>query len=95
MNQQRQPAVEVARAQLARALGCAAQDLNVVSVDEVEWSDSSLGCPQPGMMYMQVITPGYRVVLEHGGQQYTMHTDSGRRAVRCDSGGDGRASRLR
>jgi hemin uptake protein HemP len=35
------------------------------------------------MMYMQVITPGYRVTLEHDGQHYTLHTDRGRRAVRC------------
>ena len=24
-----------------------------------EWNDSSLGCPQPGLFYAQVITPGY------------------------------------
>ena len=39
------------------------------------------------MMYLQVITPGYRVILEHDAQQYTMHTDQGYRAVRCDQPG--------
>ena len=47
----------------------------------MEWSDASLGRPQPGMMYAQVITPGYLVVLEADGQQYTYHTDTARFAV--------------
>lgn len=76
-------AVALGRAQLARELACEPAELAVESADAVEWSDSSLGCPQPGMMYMQVITPGYRVVFTRGGQRYTMHTGRGH-AVRCD-----------
>ncbi len=79
-----QPVVDLARQQLADSLSCDLQSVDIVSVEEMEWSDSSLGCPQPGMMYMQVITPGYRVTLEHNGQRYTFHTDRGRRAVHCN-----------
>ena len=85
MADQQQPAVLLAQTHIADMLGCGPQELTVASVEEVEWSDSSLGCPQPDMMYMQVITPGYRITLERGGQQYVVHTDRGRRAVRCDS----------
>lgn len=81
---QHEPVVSNAVAQLADTLSCDAQAVNVVSVDEVEWSDSSLGCPKPGMMYMQVITPGYRVTLEHDGQRYTFHTDRSHRVIRCE-----------
>jgi hypothetical protein len=35
-------------------------------------------------MYAQVITPGYRVVLEAGGQRYEYHTDTGRFVVLCE-----------
>lgn len=77
-------AVELARSTLARELGCAAADVAMVDAEAVDWSDSALGCPQPGMMYMQMITPGYRVTLEHDGQRYQVHTDGGQRAVRCD-----------
>jgi hypothetical protein len=42
----------------------------VVSTEFRDWPDSALGCPVPGMMYTQVITPGYRIVVEAGGQQY-------------------------
>ena len=80
-------AVQRAREVLAGELRCDVDDVQVVSVEAVEWSDSSLGCPQPGMMYLQVITPGYRVILEHDAQQYTVHTDQGHRAVRCDQPG--------
>ena len=76
--------VSLARQQLADSAGCDAQAIQVVGVEEMEWSDSSLGCPKPGMMYMQVITPGYRVTLEHDGQRYTFHTDLTHRVVRCD-----------
>jgi hypothetical protein len=34
-------------------------------------------------MYLQVITPGYRVILEAQGKQYTYHTDTRRQVVPC------------
>jgi hypothetical protein len=76
-------AVELARSTLVRELGCAADAVALIDAEAVEWSDSALGCPRPGMLYMQVITPGYRVTLEHNGQRYQVHTDAGQRAVRC------------
>jgi hypothetical protein len=80
----RDTATELARTLLANEVGCAGDDIQIASIDSVEWSDSSLGCAQPGMMYLQVITPGYRIVLEYAGQSYVVHTDAGRRAVRCE-----------
>ena len=50
-------------------------DVRVVSVEEVMWSDSCLGVNLRGMMCMQVITPGYRVIVEAGGKQMVYHTD--------------------
>ena len=54
------------------------------------WRTSSLGCifitgscPQPGFMYAQVITPGYRVVLEYAGKQYIYHTDMKKTVAPC------------
>jgi hypothetical protein len=45
-------------------------DVSIIEIEFRDFSDSSLGCPQPGMMYTQVITPGYRVILEAGGIEY-------------------------
>jgi hypothetical protein len=81
---QHEPIVSRAVQQLVETLSCDEQAVQVVNVEETEWSDSSLGCPKPGMMYMQVITPGYRVTLEHDGQRYIFHTDRSQRVVRCD-----------
>jgi hypothetical protein len=74
-------AVRLAREGLAQKLGLASEMVRLVSVEAVEWRDTSLGCPQPGMMYAQVITPGFRVVLEARGKKYDYHTDRGRNVV--------------
>lgn len=42
----------------------------LVSAESITWSDSSLGCPKPGMMYSQVITPGAKVVVTADGRTW-------------------------
>jgi hypothetical protein len=61
---------EAAKSNLAQDLGIPAQDIHIDLVDPVDWPDPSLGLPAPGMMYAQVITPGYRIVLKHGTETY-------------------------
>ena len=48
-------------ADAARRSGVAADRLRVASVEAVTWRDGSLGCPQPGMLYPQVLIAGWRV----------------------------------
>lgn len=64
----------LAVADLASRLGIPESAITVRTVESVEWPDASLGCPRPGMMYAQVITPGYRIVLEADGKRYEYHT---------------------
>lgn len=71
-----------AQAQLAQKLNVASNTIKVVSVEPVEWPDGSLGCPKPGLSYIQVITPGYKIVLEAKGKTYEYHT-SNNRVVDC------------
>jgi hypothetical protein len=75
--------VQAAQADLAERLGIEKGEIKVLSVEAVEWRDGSLGCPQPGMAYDMVITPGFRVVLEVEGNRYAYHTDTTRRVVLC------------
>jgi len=76
--------LDAAVAYLAAELGISPEEVTVLSSEGVEWSDTSLGCPEPGMMYAQVITPGYLVLLEAGGREYEVHTDeTGRNVVLC------------
>ncbi|MGQ9548950.1 MAG: hypothetical protein ACUVSY_06095 [Roseiflexus sp.] len=75
---------ELARQKLAEELEISADQIQVVTADPTYWSDASLGCPQPGMTYPQVITPGYRVTLVVGSDLYTYHTDTKQTVVRCE-----------
>ncbi len=51
----------------ARA-GVQPSEVVVVSATAAEWSDGSLGCPQPGMLYTQAQVSGYQVILRAAGQ---------------------------
>ncbi|MCL4263290.1 MAG: hypothetical protein KJ069_08745 [Anaerolineae bacterium] len=73
---------------LAQRLTIDVSQVTLVEAIAVDWSDSSLGCPQPGMSYLMVITPGYQITLVAQGEEYTYHTDQGRYFVLC--GADGR-----
>lgn len=80
-------AVAWAQADLAAQLNTTTDQISVVSVEFVQWRNSSLGCPQPGMVYAQVITPGYRFLLRAGEKLYEYHSAQGRdSAVLCRSG---------
>src|SRR5262249_37292069 len=64
------PPVDAARTDLANQLGVDSTAIALVSSDPVVWSDGSLGCPEPGRAYQQVVTAGYRIVLSVGGVSY-------------------------
>ena len=61
---------DVARQTLVQATDVEADSITIVSVETVEFSDSSLGCPQPDMAYLAVITPGHKVIAEAAGKSY-------------------------
>ena len=60
-------------ADLSKELGIPPANIKVASTAAVEWPDGGLGCPEPGMSYAQVITPGYRIVLQVGDMPYEYH----------------------
>jgi hypothetical protein len=79
-----QALVDLVVTDLAGRLKIESEEIAVSQVDEKMWRDSSLGCPQPGQMYLQVITSGYRIVLEVQGQQYIYHTDAESAFILCE-----------
>lgn len=52
----------------ARRTGADPATAKIVRAEAVTWSDGSLGCPEPGMFYIQILIDGYWVVVELGGQ---------------------------
>ena len=77
-------AVHAAVNDLATRLKVAPETVQVVSVTAADWSDTSLGCPQPGMFYAQVIVQGFKIVLSVGSAQTEYHADQKGRVVTCN-----------
>ncbi len=48
-------------------------EIHFIESEALDWMDASLGCPQPGRSYDQVITPGHRVILAYQNQYYNVH----------------------
>ena len=58
----------------------------VVQVERATWPDSSLGCPQEGMMYTQRTVPGWRIVLAVGSRSFEYHAGEAGALVHCAPG---------
>jgi len=84
------PPVELAKADLAQRLGVGLDEIKVRSVEEAVFSDASLGVPEPGKVYAQVITPGYIIELTVAGQAYRYHASD--EWVVAVPGGEGQPS---
>lgn len=78
------PYIDIAVADLAQRLTLDASAIEVSSATLVEWPDSSLGCPQPGMQYAQMLTDGARIVLNARGKQYRYHAGGSRMPFLCE-----------
>jgi hypothetical protein len=63
---------------LAARLGVAASSIIVAEAAEAMWPDTSLGMPEPGRMYAQMLTEGFRVVLEAAGKKFEYRFGGGR-----------------
>ena len=78
--------VAIARADLARRLSVPDAEITIQSVEEVMWPNAGLGCPQPGYEYIQVITPGYKILLAASGRTYSYHANPGTLILLCTKG---------
>ena len=81
------PAEAVLEAQqwLATQLSVAAEQVQIIEAEQAEWTDSCLGLGRPNESCLQVITPGWRVVLEVNGQRYEVRTDQTGSVIRVAS----------
>ena len=67
-----------------QSVGVAA--VTVLSGQAVDWSDGSLGCPEPGKSYTQVLTPGYLVIVDAGGVTLEYHLNRQGAFKQCSGG---------
>lgn len=73
----------IAAATVAQQTGSNVDAVVIRSAEAIDFGDSSLGCPQPGMAYLQVITPGYKVIAEANGKTFDVRV-AGARGLICD-----------
>ena len=77
-------AVRTARQALGAHLQVGEDSFGLVSVSAVTFRDSSLGCPEPGMMYTPALQSGHKVMLRAKDRVYEVHVAAGRGVV-CDA----------
>jgi hypothetical protein len=78
--------IDAAVADAAARAGVSLAEVTVVSAESATFPDGGLGCPEPDMMYTQVLTPGYQVVVEAGGQEYDYRASARGGAIRwCET----------
>jgi hypothetical protein len=77
-------AVEAAVADAAERFGVPRSEVAVAGALRVKWADLSLGCPEPDMMYAQVLVDGYRLTLEVAGQRIEYHGADGEPPFLCE-----------
>jgi hypothetical protein len=67
----------IAKQVIAEFLSVPATDVRLVSIAAQEFNDSSLGCPEPDMSYLQVLTAGHRVIVEADGRRFDVRVSGG------------------
>lgn len=75
------------KSDLSALTGVATDEILVIRDQATVWSDGSLGCPQPGILYTQALVNGYWVVLQVGEEEYDYRAAESGYFFRCESGG--------
>jgi hypothetical protein len=78
----RQAALDLALTALTKKLAVDGDAVKVLDATPVEWPDAALGCPEKGVVYAQMVVPGYRIRLRVDDLTHDVHV-GGARAVLC------------
>ena len=76
---------KLAQEDLAKRLAIQPDQIALLELEIVVWSDGSIGCPQPGKEYPQVPQDGMRIVLGAGGQSYPYHKGESAQIFLCQA----------
>ncbi len=57
--------------------------ISLTSYQSITWADGSIGCPQPGYSYIQVLIDGYLLYFDAAGQEMRYHSNGVKHFVYC------------
>jgi hypothetical protein len=77
--------VEKAKEDLAQRLSISVIEIDLIEAKAVTWPNASLGCPQPGMVYAEVLTPGYLILLNTDNEEYEYHASRSTEVIYCEN----------
>ena len=80
-----QTLIDKAMADLSQRFAIPLNEISLLESTSVVWPDGSLGCPEEGMEYAQVLVPGYLIRLKSGDQEFEYHTSRGTEVVYCEN----------
>ncbi len=83
LSETRDAAAQLAVTTVSEKLSIDPETIDVIHVSIMDWPDSSLGCPRPGVEYLQAVTRGSLVLLRANKKAYRVHIGNNR-AVICD-----------
>lgn len=75
----------IAQQDLATRLGVGVEQVEVIDVVETTWPDTSLGCPQPGIVYAQAEQAGLVIRLRADGKMYFYHSGEAQQPFLCEA----------
>lgn len=84
MSESKMESAKIAIDTLSKQLSIKPENINVIHVSVMNWPDSSLGCPKPGVNYLQVVTRGSMVLLQSNKKTYRIHIAKNR-AILCET----------
>jgi hypothetical protein len=80
-----QPQIEIAQQDLGARLSFDNwSEIEVLEARAVTWPDGGLGCPTPGMAYIQVLVDGALIRLNGDGKLYEYHSGGARAPFLCE-----------
>jgi len=72
---------------LSGRLALPAERIEFLELKSVLWPDGGLGCPRPGMAYLQVQQEGYLIRLRAGKREFDYHGGASRGPFLCEKSG--------
>ena len=72
---------------LASRLALPVERIEFLEMKSVLWPDRGLGCPRPGMVYLQVQQDGYLIRLRAGKREFDYHGGGQRPPFLCEKAG--------